>query len=462
MATLQDILAMQPQIKVGSGGDRQSYYNGEPVYAVGYRRNIVPVAGQNSAGLITYTDKTTGAPLIRDVDTGQFSFVPDPTTGVPPYRPEETLMVPASVYRELQANPTAIPGLFGIQASGLPHTVEGPAPQDGFGLNSIMENYMVPALATAFTGGAFGGGSGLAGMYASATGAGAGAAGAAVPDELFSANETLAGAGGAGGAGLPVNDPNWGADWKGSIDNPGGGLAGVLGPQGIGIPADTAIKLAGGYSGGGPLDSGGAAAAGGGAAGTTAGTAAAGTGLAKYLSGATGLPESFFDAAGRAIPGIIGAFGANAQANSLSDLAKQFGEYGAPSRARYEASMTPGFDPASIPGYSGALDTASQSILRQLSAQNGNPYGNPGGLIEANKSIVSGTALPAIQNYQNQNANAGGLGALASAYPATQMSATQAGSGALNALGASAADVFNPKPQSITLADLLKGMKGYA
>ena len=124
--------------------------------------------------------------------------------------------------------------------------------------------------------------------------------------------------------------------------------------------------------------------------------------------------------------------------------------------------MTPGFDPASIPGYSGALDTASQSILRQLSAQNGNPYGNPGGLIEANKSIVSGTALPAIQSYQNQNANAGGLGALASAYPATQMSATQAGSGVLNSLGAAAGEVFNPKPQSITLADLLKGMKGYA
>ncbi|WP_460992138.1 hypothetical protein, partial [Staphylococcus aureus] len=62
--------------------------------------------------------------------------------------------------------------------------------------------------------------------------------------------------------------------------------------------------------------------------------------------------------------------------------------------------MTPGFDPMSIPGYSGAVDTTSKSLLAKLSASGGNPFGNPGGLIDANKQIVSVPDLPAIENYQ--------------------------------------------------------------
>ena len=77
----------------------------------------------------------------------------------------------------------------------------------------------------------------------------------------------------------------------------------------------------------------------------------------------------------------LGAYASNQQSNSLTDLAGQYQEFGAPSRARYESSMTPGFDPTSIPGYAGALDTASRGILARLSATSGNPFGNPGGLI---------------------------------------------------------------------------------
>lgn len=127
--------------------------------------------------------------------------------------------------------------------------------------------------------------------------------------------------------------------------------------------------------------------------------------------------------------------------------------------------MTPGFDPTSIAGYQGALDTTSQTLLRRLSATGGNPYGNPGGLIEANKQIVSGTAMPIIQNYQNQNANTGGLGALAAAYPSTQQAATQSGANVYNALGSAVGNVVNP-PQTAaqSLADVYKlinsGMKG--
>lgn len=118
--------------------------------------------------------------------------------------------------------------------------------------------------------------------------------------------------------------------------------------------------------------------------------------------------------------------------------------------------MTPGFDPTTIPGYKGALDTASDSLLRRLSATGGNPYGNPGGLIEANKAIVSGTALPAIQEYQRTNAGAGGLANLAAAYPATQNSAAGANSNIYNSLGVAAADIFNPRQ---SLNDLLKSMQ---
>jgi len=194
-----------------------------------------------------------------------------------------------------------------------------------------------------------------------------------------------------------------------------------------------------------------------------------GSSLLKSILGgsdgsSSGSGGSLWDMLGRALPGVLGAYAANKQTGALTDLANKFAEYGAPSRARYEASMTPGFDPTSIAGYQGALDTASQSILRKLSATGGNPYGNPGGLIEANKQIVSGTAMPIIQNYQNQNANTGGLGALAAAYPSTQQAATQSGANVYNALGSAVGNVVNP-PQtaSQSLADIYKlinsGMK---
>lgn len=197
--------------------------------------------------------------------------------------------------------------------------------------------------------------------------------------------------------------------------------------------------------------------------GTSAATSAAGGALSKILNG-TATSSDYLDIIGRAAPGLLGAYASNQQTNAMTDLANKFSEYGAPSRARYEASMTPGFDPTSIAGYQGALDTASQSILRKLSATGGNPYGNPGGLIEANKQIVSGTAMPIIQNYQNQNANTGGLGALAAAYPSTQAAATQSGSNVYNALGNAAGEAFNPKQTPAqSLADIYKlinsGMK---
>lgn len=184
-------------------------------------------------------------------------------------------------------------------------------------------------------------------------------------------------------------------------------------------------------------------------------TAASNTAISRILNG-TATADDWAKITGQALPGLLGAYASSQQANTLQSLADRYAAYGAPSRARYEASMTPGFDPTTIPGYKGALDTASDSLLRRLSATGGNPYGNPGGLIEANKAIVSGTALPAIQEYQRTNAGAGGLANLAAAYPATQNSAAGANSNIYNSLGVAAADIFNPRQ---SLNDLLKSMQ---
>jgi hypothetical protein len=121
--------------------------------------------------------------------------------------------------------------------------------------------------------------------------------------------------------------------------------------------------------------------------------------------------------------------------------------------------MTPGFDPNSIPGYSGAVDTASKGILARLAASGGNPWGNPGGLIEANKQIISGTALPAIQNYQNQNAVTGGYAGFNAAAPGAATAGIGAQGGVYNAIGSGLAGLTNPQPSIYdTLARL--GVQG--
>ena len=116
--------------------------------------------------------------------------------------------------------------------------------------------------------------------------------------------------------------------------------------------------------------------------------------------------------------------------------------------------MQPGFDPSTIPGYQAALDNSSQSILRKLSAQGGNPWGSPGALIEANKAIVAGTALPAIQSYQTLNSQSGGLSSMTPAANANQSAAIGSQGNLYNSLGAAAANVTAP-PQ-YTLQDFMK------
>jgi hypothetical protein len=130
----------------------------------------------------------------------------------------------------------------------------------------------------------------------------------------------------------------------------------------------------------------------------------------------------------------IGSIYGNQQiADQYQQLANQYMNLGAPSRARYEATFDPNFDINSLPGLKGAMDTSTQSILRGLST-NGNPFGNPGGLAEAMKYVTGNVALPALQNYRNQNAATGGYGAFSTAAPG-------AAGNAINATGNSYADL---------------------
>ena len=165
---------------------------------------------------------------------------------------------------------------------------------------------------------------------------------------------------------------------------------------------------------------------------------------------------------------------------------------GAQSRDRYEASFSPTFDVNSLPGLRSALDTAYQGVLRGLSTQ-GNPYGNPGGLTEAQNYITGNVILPELNRYRTLNAGTGGyqqyagsgatIPGINSSLPGSvsttsnvsggnssaggniptngglsaSMQGVQADAGGYNALGFGLNNILNP-PSSIE--QLLKKMKG--
>ena len=185
------------------------------------------------------------------------------------------------------------------------------------------------------------------------------------------------------------------------------------------------------------------------------GGAAAGTALSRILGG-TGTAADWTSVLGNVAGAGLGAYASNQQAGKLEELAGKYFDLGAPSRGRYEASMTPGFDPSTIPGYQGAVDNSMQAMLRKLSTQ-GNPFSNPGGLIEANKAVVAGTALPALQAYQGANAASGGFGTYNAAAPGATQASLGANNNFYNAIGGGIANLANPRS---SLEDLLRRYSG--
>lgn len=228
------------------------------------------------------------------------------------------------------------------------------------------------------------------------------------------------------------------------------------------LSAAGAAAAAGGAAASGPAWTGAASGAGG------VGTAAsAGSALSRILDG-TANADDYLSTLGKAVPGLIGAYASNQQADAIRDVAdredarlREMMNFGAPSRQRYEASFDPGFDLFKTGGYDTALDTSTRSLANALSVQ-GNPYGNPTAQAEIHKNTVGNLVIPALQNYRTQNANTGGYSSFntsaASGGDSTKLNLAGVGADAnvWNALGGAAADVFTPKR---SLEDVLKGLR---
>ncbi len=412
---------------------------------------------QNPTDLTDYTNLAKGwqkvdAPAGNGqlYDASQYQFRADGTV-MGPNGTEQMVIVPDPDGKLNALNglggqgyaivPKSVADSNGLQITG----VRGADPNyDEGGLSGILMKYG-PAIIAAGAGagalGAFGGGAGelvggASGALGGATSSGFAGGGAGLG--AAEARAAGAGLGLVGGASSQAVPTGLDAGLVGGGSGAEGAVSSGLAGTGAGIGQSAAETAAG---------------AGAGTAGTTA---TAGSALSRIIDGSATTAD-YLSVLGSGAATGLGLYASNQQSNALQDLANKYLDFGAPSRARYEASMTPGFDPTTIPGYSGALDTASQSILRKLSATGGNPYGNPGGLIEANKAIVSGTALPAVQEYQRLNAGTGGIANLTAAAPAASSSAIGSNTNFYNALGAGISTLTNPQS---SLADLYKKYSG--
>lgn len=172
----------------------------------------------------------------------------------------------------------------------------------------------------------------------------------------------------------------------------------------------------------------------------------AGSTVAQVAS-ALGISEGVARAIGALGAAGLGAYASGRQADSLAALAEKYAGYGAPSRARYEGSFAPGFTMESDPGYKDALDQVTKSFLHKASIQ-GNPADSPNAWLQTLKDVNSQFAFPALQNYRQLNANAGGIASGAAAAPGLDTSAIGARSNVFNAIGAGVSDIFNP-PKSL-------------
>mgnify|MGYP001619764154 CR=1 FL=1 len=283
--------------------------------------------------------------------------------------------------------------------------------------------------------------------------AGAGGTAAGTSGELFGAGlSTEAMASGIGGMEAGAAGAGVGTTAGGGYDMAGNEIitpGGVSGGFGEALPiVPTAGGAAAGAAAGTMLGEGGGAATG---AATGAGT---GTALSRLLDNEATTAD-LLGLGGILGSTALGVYGANRQTQSLEDLAGKYMEFGAPSRARYEASFAPGFSMANEPGYTDALNQAAKGTLHGLSAKFGNPADSPNAWKASLEDLYKGTAYPALTGYRSMAANAGGISRFAEAAPGVATGAISSDANKLNAIGAGMADIFNP-PRRISLQDLMR------
>lgn len=176
----------------------------------------------------------------------------------------------------------------------------------------------------------------------------------------------------------------------------------------------------------------------------------------QKLIGGGGNMDDLMKLLGKVAPAALGAIASNQQSKDYRELADKYMAFGAPSRARYEASFLPGFSMEGDPGYKDALDQTTKSFLHKASVT-GNPVDSPNAWTQTLKDVNSSFAYPALQNFRTMNAGAGGLANMTPAAINAGAASINAGRGVYDAIGAGAADIFNP-PKS--LEEVLKGLKG--
>ena len=181
------------------------------------------------------------------------------------------------------------------------------------------------------------------------------------------------------------------------------------------------------------------------AAGGSGGAAGGATSLANLL-GLTGAAGTAVDAFGRAIPGLVGAYASNQQADALRGIYDTARGDRAPFLAKANSLLAGGPEAYGAGDGMGSLN----ATLRALSAQHGNPISSPTAL---------GIATDAgLRNWQNAVSGFGNLG-LAGEDTQARLATNAVGADAnvWNSLGASAGNIFSPPS---TLEQLLKQMKG--
>jgi hypothetical protein len=189
--------------------------------------------------------------------------------------------------------------------------------------------------------------------------------------------------------------------------------------------------------------------------------------LARILNG-TATTDDWLKTLGTAGSTALGMLGAKdqgdairEQTNALQAMQNQYLNMGAPYRDRLNASYAPGFNMASDPAYTQALDQSANAILRKLSTQ-GNPFDNPGGVMEANRYVTQNVALPQLNAYRSQLGTFGNLGvntAGTAGLNAAQSAGMQNNSGMFNALGYGINQLTNP---TSSLDEMIKKLGGLA
>jgi hypothetical protein len=319
------------------------------------------------------------------------------------------------------------------------------APQySNTGGSDFWESYAVPAMMSAFAGGALGGVLPTSGFEGLGTfGSSAAAAGG---------NVFTGAAGGAAGGGMAAADAAGLAQMAADAGLTGAAAdafvasGGVLGSTAAGGANALGLYQMGADAGlkGGALEnfvaSGGlqgATVAGGGGVGLGAGGAKVGSALTQPTGNTTlGIPNNIL-AGG--LQGLLGYIGAGQQSDAFQDVYNQQSAIGAPYRNLLQASYQPGFTMANEPGYKDALDLSTDSFLRAASAgrapgvSGGNPMDNPGAWAETMKYVNSSLALPQLNTYRGQLGQFGGMG-LNTAGQSSLMGAQTSGGG-LNAIG---------------------------